>query len=76
MADLAPRTVVAGYRVDSLLGRGGMGAVYRATQLALQRPVALKVIAAPFTSDRAFRERFHREARAIRADGRGRVRRA
>lgn len=64
MFDFAPGAVLAGYRIESLLGRGGMGAVYRATQLALRRQVALKVIAAAFASDQAFRERFQREALA------------
>jgi serine/threonine-protein kinase PknK len=57
-------TVLAGYRIDGVLGRGGMGCVYRATQLRLERAVALKVIAAQFASDEAFRERFRREALA------------
>jgi serine/threonine protein kinase len=62
--ELAPGEVLAGYRVEDVLGRGGMGCVYRATQLKLGRAVALKVIAAPLTSDQAFRERFRREALA------------
>jgi Protein kinase domain len=52
---------VAGYRVDGLLGEGGMGAVYRATQLSLNRTVALKVLSAEFGDDAGFRERFRRE---------------
>ena len=39
---LSSGKTIAGYRVVSLLGRGGMGEVYRATQLSLERPVALK----------------------------------
>ena len=53
--------MVAGYRVDSLLGEGGMGAVYSATQLSLNRTVALKVLSAEFGDDSGFRERFRRE---------------
>jgi len=38
-------TILAGYRIDALLGTAGMGAVYIATQLSLNRTVALKVLA-------------------------------
>ena len=57
----APGTTFAGYRIEAEAGRGGMGIVYRATQVALGRPVALKLIAANFAGDRSFRERFKRE---------------
>jgi serine/threonine-protein kinase len=43
--EFGPGTVFAGYRLESLAGRGGMGVVYRATEQALGRPVALKVMA-------------------------------
>ncbi len=52
-----------GYRVESLIGRGGMGVVYRATDLSLERPVALKLIAPELAEDQRFRERFLREPR-------------
>jgi DNA-binding beta-propeller fold protein YncE len=62
-------STVAGYRLDALISRGGMGVVYRATQLALDRPVALKVIARQFSDDQGFRDRFLRESRlAARLD--------
>ncbi len=54
-------TNVAGYRIDGVLGVGGMAVVYRATQLSLNRPAALKVFASEPSDDPAFRERFRRE---------------
>jgi hypothetical protein len=62
-------STLGGYRVDALIARGGMGVVYRATHLALDRPVALKVIARHLADDDSFRERFLRESRlAARID--------
>ena len=54
-------TILGGYRVDGLLGEGGMGTVYRATQLSLDRVVALKVLTGELSQDAGFRERFRRE---------------
>jgi Protein kinase domain len=53
---------IAGYRIDGVLGSGGMGTVYRATQLSLGREVALKLLAPLLSEDAGFRERFRREA--------------
>ena len=64
---LAGRTLVKRYRIESVIGRGGFAAVYRADDERLGRPVAVKVItlAAPDEETRAnLRERFQREARA------------
>jgi DNA-binding beta-propeller fold protein YncE len=58
-----PGVELAGYRIEGLAGSGGMGTVYLATQVALGRPVALKLIAHEHGSDPVFRERFARESR-------------
>ena len=61
--DLALGSEFAGHRLESVLGRGGMGIVYRALHLALDRPRALKVVAPALSADERFRERFRRESR-------------
>jgi WD40 repeat protein/tRNA A-37 threonylcarbamoyl transferase component Bud32 len=55
-------TELAGYRIDSLLGRGGMSVVYLAEDLRLKRKVALKLLAADLAEDELFRDRFLRES--------------
>jgi serine/threonine protein kinase len=52
---------IAGYRIEGVLGQGGMGTVYEATQLSLKRTVALKVISREISVDEDFRARFRRE---------------
>ena len=52
---------INGYRIESVIGRGGMGVVYNATQLSLNRAVAIKVIPETFAEHPQFVERFHRE---------------
>ena len=56
-------TTIAGYRIESLIGRGGMGTVYLAEHIGLQRKVALKILSADLADDVNFRERFVRESR-------------
>jgi serine/threonine protein kinase/Tfp pilus assembly protein PilF len=62
-----PGRAVGPYRVDALLGAGGMGEVYRAWDPRLRRAVALKFLAREFLSDAAAGERFAAEARAASA---------
>jgi serine/threonine protein kinase/DNA-binding beta-propeller fold protein YncE len=63
MPDLAEGAVFAGHRIEGVAGRGGMGTVYRATHLALDHLVALKVISADLADDESFRMRFKSESR-------------
>ena len=60
---LEPTAIIVGYRIEQAIGRGGMGVVYRAAQLALERPVAIKLIATERAQDPVFRARFERESR-------------
>jgi Protein kinase domain len=61
MQKLEAGRTIGGYRIEARIGRGGMGVVYRATHIALDRQVALKVIAEELAEDEGFRERFRRE---------------
>ena len=60
-----PRVVDNKYRIEQLLGRGGMGAVYRARDMRLDRLVALKVVRAELVGDPDARRRFRREAQIV-----------
>jgi serine/threonine-protein kinase len=67
MSALVPGTMVAGYQIAGSLGSGGMGDVYRASDLRLGRDVALKVLDVPPGGDPTARRRFEHEARAASA---------
>jgi serine/threonine protein kinase/dipeptidyl aminopeptidase/acylaminoacyl peptidase len=58
---------ISHYEIQSLLGAGGMGEVYLATDVKLDRPVAIKILPSQFTEDGAQVQRFEREARAASA---------
>lgn len=60
-------TKLGNYEIESLLGRGGMSVVYKARQVNLDRPVALKILPPTLSSDPSFVKRFEREACAIAA---------
>jgi len=55
---------IENYRIDGVIGEGGMGTIYRATDVNLMRPVAVKVMHGELAEDPAFQERFLQEARA------------
>ena len=61
--ELAPH--FPGHRIEERIGEGGMGAVYRAVQTGLDRPVALKILHAEIAAQPGFAERFEREARTL-----------
>src|SRR5215470_13044786 len=62
---IAIGTRLGAYQITSLLGQGGMGEVYRATDTKLNRDVALKFLPEQFISDRDRLERFQREAHVL-----------
>ena len=67
MATFAPGTRVGPYEVTGAIGAGGMGEVFRARDLTLEREVALKVMPPGFAADEGRRARFAREARSLAA---------
>ena len=62
--ELTETTLAGRYELQSLLGRGGMSSVYRARDLALDRPVAVKIMSDELLQQPTMRARFEREARA------------
>src|SRR2546421_11690650 len=67
MQELLPNTNLSHYRIVSKLGAGGMGEVYRALDVRLDREVAIKVLPASFANDVDRLRRFEQEARATSA---------
>jgi serine/threonine-protein kinase len=61
---LIGRTVDGRYAIRAILGKGGVGAVYRAEHVEIKKPVALKILQAAFARTDEYRRRFEREARA------------
>jgi serine/threonine protein kinase len=64
---LSPGSTFAGYEVEGVVGAGGLGILYRARQVRLDRPVALKLVEPTVARDPVIRERLRREARAVAA---------
>jgi len=64
---LTPRQKFSHYEIVSLLGAGGMGEVYKATDIRLKRTVAIKVLSSQLEASPEARERFNREAQTIAA---------
>ena len=62
---LSPGTRLGPYEIQSLLGAGGMGEVFKARDTRLDRTVAIKILPAALAADAQFRDRFEREARTI-----------
>jgi serine/threonine protein kinase len=62
---MTPGTRLGPYEIQSALGAGGMGEVYKARDTRLDRLVAIKVLPEALASDPQFRQRFDREARTI-----------
>ena len=64
---LSPGSTIAGYEVEAVVGSGGVGVLYRARQVRLDRPVALKLVEAEVAQEPVVREQLRREARTVAA---------
>ncbi len=60
-------SIIGGFKIEKELGRGGMGVVYRAHELSLNRKIAMKVLSERLSNDEEFIKRFQREARVVAA---------
>lgn len=60
-----PADFIPGYRLEKIVGKGGMGEVHKATQLSLGRTVAVKLLASELAKDESFVSRFQKEAAAL-----------
>lgn len=65
--DLQIGDVLGGFKIEKILGRGGMGVVFKAHELSLNRKIALKVLASRLSANDEFLQRFRREAQVIAA---------
>ncbi len=65
MTDPRVGTELAGYRIESVLGRGGMSVVYLAEDVRLHRKVALKLLSPELSADERFRDRFVPESQTV-----------
>jgi serine/threonine-protein kinase len=65
--DLKVGDILGGFKIEKVLGRGGMGVVFKAHELSLNRKIALKVLASRLSADEEFIQRFKREAQVIAA---------
>ena len=67
LAQVEENGVIGGFKFDKILGRGGMGVVYKAHELSLNRKVALKILSERLSADEEFITRFKREAKVVAA---------
>jgi len=65
VGDLLGQVLDGRYRLDAIVGSGGMGTVYKATHVTIGKTLAVKVLAQEFAGDDTFRKRFLREAQAV-----------
>ncbi len=63
--EMAPGSIVGNFKIERVLGTGAMGEVYLATQVSMQRPVALKVLPPGLTEDREYVKRFSQEVQTL-----------